>query len=585
MDKFHHILNRFIGFVLGKLLLSVLLFLFLIPVSAQLKKTVKLQAEERGEVYLLVDVPNKASLYNLGKVASIDRTALGKSKDRVYAYVSKNNLHEFENLKLDYQLQTPPSLKLAATMCADLNAVKNWNCYPTYDQYIALMNELVTNYPNLCKLEEIGKSVDGRSVLSIKISDNVTQSEEEPAFFYTSTMHGDEVTGYVLMLRLADYLLSNYQNDSRIKELIDSTEIWINPLSNPDGTYAAGNADMSGANRSNANGIDLNRNFPDPEDGDHPDGNSWAQETADMMGFMKAHNFVLSANFHGGVEVVNYPWDTWYTLHADDNWYQSLSRQYADTVHLYSTGYMTFKDNGITNGAAWYLVSGGRQDYANYYLHSREVTIEISDVKMPDAASLPNFWNYNYRSFLNYIARVKQGFYGKVTDVDGNSLKAKIFIENHDVDSSDVYSNFENGMYYRLIMGGTYNVSFSADGYNTKTFNNVSILDNERQRLDVTLEKTAVTVNSITSDAIQIKTVNNPFTDYISGNFYVSGYQDELSLVLYDSNGRLVNKISYGNMQAGTNPFYLPTNKLKSGMYMLVVRTSAFSIRKKLIKP
>jgi len=584
MDKFHHILNRFIYFALGKLLPSILLLLFLIPVSAQLKKTIKLQAEERGEVYLLVDVPNKTSLYNLGRIASIDRTAWGENKDKVYAYVSKNNLQEFENLALDYQLQTPPSLKLATTMCADINAVKNWNCYPTYDQYIALMNEFATDYPDLCRLEEIGKSVDGRSVLSIKISDNVTQSEEEPAFLYTSTMHGDEVTGYVLMLRFVDYLLSNYQSDTRIKELIDGTEIWINPLSNPDGTYAAGNTDMSGAVRFNANGIDLNRNFPDPEDGDHPDGKAWAEETADMMDFMKAHNFLLTANFHGGAEVVNYPWDRWYTRHADDNWYQNLSRQYADTVHANITEYMTYLDNGITNGADWYQVSGGRQDYTNYYLHKREVTIEISDVKMPDAASLPNFWNYNYRSLLNYIDRVHQGFYGKVTDVDGNPLRAKMFIENHDVDSSDIYSDPENGMYYRLIMGGTYNLSFSAKGYNTKIFNNMSILDNERQRLDVILEKTAVSVNKITNDAIRIKTINNPFTDYISGSFYVSDYQNNLKFTLYDSNGRLVNKTLYGDGQIGINSFYIATSKLKSGLYMLVLSTASFSIKKKLIK-
>jgi len=584
MDKFHQIIKRFIYFALAKLLPSILLLLFLIPVSAQLKKTIKLQAEERGEVYLLVDIPNKASLYNLGRIASIDRTALGKSKDKVYAYVSKNNLQEFEKLALDYQLQTPPSLKLATTMCADINAVKNWNCYPTYDQYIALMNEFASDYPDLCQLEEIGKSEDGRSVLSIKISDNVAQSEEEPTFFYTSTMHGDEVTGYVLMLRFVDYLLSNYQTDTRIKELIDSTEIWINPLSNPDGTYAAGNTDMSGAGRYNANGIDLNRNFPDPEDGDHPDGNSWAQETTDMMEFMQAHNFVLSANFHGGAEVVNYPWDRWHTRHADDNWYQNLSRQYADTVHANSTGYMTYLDNGITNGADWYQVSGGRQDYTNYYLHKREVTIELSDVKMPDAASLPNFWNYNYRSFLNYIARVHQGFYGKVTDVDGNPLRAKMFIENHDVDSSDIYSNPENGMYYRLIMGGTYNISFSAAGYNTKTFNNINILNNERQRLDVILEKTPVSDNKITNDAIQIKTINNPFTDYISGSFYISDYQNNLKFTLYDSNGRLVNKTLYGDRQIGINSFYITTSKLKSGLYMLVLSTTSFSIKKKLIK-
>ena len=43
------------------------------------------------------------------------------------------------------------------------------------------------------------------------------------------------------MLRLADYLLKNYQTKHRVRNLVDNLEIWINPLANPDGTYRTGN--------------------------------------------------------------------------------------------------------------------------------------------------------------------------------------------------------------------------------------------------------------------------------------------------------------------------------------------------------
>ena len=109
------------------------------------------------------------------------------------------------------------------------------------------------------------------------------------------------VTGAVLMLRLIDSLLTTYGSDTRITNMVDEMEIWINPLANPDGTYNGGNHTVSGATRGNANGYDLNRNFPDPEDGPTPGGTRQI-ETTHMMNIATAHNFVLSMNFHGGAE-------------------------------------------------------------------------------------------------------------------------------------------------------------------------------------------------------------------------------------------------------------------------------------------
>ncbi len=50
---------------------------------------------------------------------------------------------------------------------------------------------------------------------------------------YSATMHGDETTGYILMLRLIDYLLSNYGADPQVTNILDNMEVWIYPLANP----------------------------------------------------------------------------------------------------------------------------------------------------------------------------------------------------------------------------------------------------------------------------------------------------------------------------------------------------------------
>jgi len=271
--------------------------------------------------------------------------------------------------------------------------------------------------------------------------------------------------------------------------MVDNTEIFINPLANPDGTFWGGNNSVYGARRYNANNVDLNRNYPDPEDGPHPDGNPWQEETVAFMAFADSNHFVISANFHGGTEVFNYPWDTWATLAADDFWWQFVGREYVDTAHIYSpSNYFNGYVNGITNGYQWYTIDGGRQDYMNYWHSCREVTLEISDVKLIPASQLLDHWEYNRRSLLNYIDQANYGVQGIVTDtVTGVPLQARIFIPGHDIDNSYVNTKLPSGYYSRLLNQGSYDIKFTASGYFPKTILGVEVTNWETTHLDVQL--------------------------------------------------------------------------------------------------
>ncbi len=422
--------------------------------------------------------------------------------DTAFAIVDEPGFYSFKKLNYKFKVIPDPIIATKAlTMATTVADMASWNRYPTHDVYKQMMQNFATAYPNICKLDTIGFSVNGRPILVVRISDNVNTDEDEPEFFYTGQMHGDEIVDYIMFLHLIDYMLTNYGTDAQITNLINNVDIYINPLSNPDGTYDGGDNTISGAIRTNTNNVDLNRDYPDPLGGNlNPSG--WATETLGMINFATERNFVVSANTHSGAEVVNYPWDIWTTAenaHADDNWWRYVSLEYAQLAQSLgsSINYMTdVTSNGITEGKDWYEAQGSRQDYMNYYQNCREVTLELSSTKLLNAAVLPNYWNYNRQAMLNYINQVLYGVRGIVTSsCDGTPIEAKVEIVSHDHDNSFVYSSLPIGNYHRPIYAGTYDLIFSAPNYNDVVVSGVVVTND-----DITVVNIQMDLNSATID-------------------------------------------------------------------------------------
>ena len=456
---------------------TTLLLIWLMITSGLAGQEIPEIYQQRNEVYFSFQVANHQEIGGLTRMISIDRV----DGNKVTAYANMAGYLKFMKLGYEVTLLPIPGFGPGVVMKDDvkLSPATVWNFYPTYENYESLMAQFQTAYPSICNLDTITTLASGRRLLIVKISDNVNIDEGEPEFLYTSSIHGDETTGYILMMHLIDYLLTNYATNAEAADLVNTMEIWICPLANPDGTYYGGNSSVSGARRANINGVDMNRNYPDPQAGQHPDGNAWQPETIAFMNFASQHHFVAGANFHGGAEVVNYPWDTWAQLHPDDAWWIYTAREYADTVHLHApAGYMDGYNNGITNGYAWYQVEGGRQDYMNYYRHCREETIEISDTKLLPANLLETYWGYNWRSFILWMKQARYGFHGTITDqTTGLPVAAKVFITSHDANGSEVYSSANPGDYHRPIKAGTWTMEVSSPCYQTQTFTGLTIAD------------------------------------------------------------------------------------------------------------
>ncbi len=276
----------------------------------------------------------------------------------------------------------------------------------------------------------------------------------------------------------------------------------------------------------------------------------------------------MSANFHGGAEVFNYPWDTWAKLAADDDWWQFVGREWADTVHKYSpSGYFTDLVNGITNGYAWYELNGGRQDYMNYWHNCREVTVEISSIKLLPASQLISFWNYNYRSFLNYIKETHYGFNGTVTDtVTDLPIAAKVFITGHDQDFSEVYSRGTTGFYARPIHDGSYNVTFTAPGYFAKTINNVTVSNRNTTSLSVQLRP--LTYDAQDKSVISVVVYPNPSDGHFRLILPENPINPSCSIQIIDLLGNVVYRSDVARY-SGNSTVEIDVPGLSNGLYYL----------------
>ena len=141
--------------------------------------------------------------------------------------------------------------------------------YHTYSELITEVNQLVAKYPAIASRRVIGKTYENRDIVAVKISDNVGTDEAEPEVLYDANHHAREHLTVEMAVYLLHLFTDNYAGDTRIRNIVNSREIWIIPSVNPDGSeydVATGSYRSWRKNRqpnagSSNVGTDLNRNY------------------------------------------------------------------------------------------------------------------------------------------------------------------------------------------------------------------------------------------------------------------------------------------------------------------------------------
>lgn len=490
----------------------------------------------------------------------IDRTSLGSRgipiNGKVTVYVTQEQYEMIE--KSGYSMEwTPLEVR---------DKLSYRNNVSIGDSMLIWQNR----YPSICKRIQIGTSVQSRPLWVLKISDNVDVEEAEPELKFVSTMHGDEVTGMEMEMFMIENILRGYQADNdTMCFIVDNTELYVMPLFNPDG-----NANNT---RLNANGYDLNRNFPEGTYYDADSVNSTLLPEIDaMIDFTSQHNFIISTNYHGGALVANYLYDKdfgvpnyAYAACPDDPHVTWIAYNYSSrNAPMFASPYF---NDGISNGCEWYTIDGGMQDWNYRYHNVLDITLEISETKWPSYTYIPGFWANNRESMFWYISAVHKGIYGVVTDsLTGLPLNATIQITGI---NKDYYTDPDCGDYYRILKPGTYSMTVSSAGYDPQTIENIVVTDNtgkfkEATEVNVQLVKDSGINGSepVPAGIALEQNYPNPFNPGTKISFSLD-HSAKMNLSVYDMKGDLVSVLADKEFSKGRHTLEFNAQDLSSGMY------------------
>jgi hypothetical protein len=175
---------------------------------------------------------------------------------------------------------------------AKISVPLRFDHYYPLEQIYEAVQAIHQAYPDLTKLEEVGKSEEGRPLYAVTVNNPKTgPALAKPGIYVDGNIHGNEIQGGEICLYLLDYLLGNYGKNKDVTELVDKKVFYVVPVVNTDGRWHFfHDANTPSSNRSlriprddDHDGL-VDEDFPDDLDGD---GNICMMRKKDPYGMYK----------------------------------------------------------------------------------------------------------------------------------------------------------------------------------------------------------------------------------------------------------------------------------------------------------
>ena len=243
--------------------------------------------------------------------------------------------------------------------------------------YEKLNNEIIElsdEYSEVIELSIIGKSQQNRNLYLIKLG------RGQQKVLFTGSTHGTEYITSAYLLKMTEEYARCYINEQNfggrnVKQLLDNTTIYIVPMINPDGVEMVLNHHINW--RANANGVNLNQNFPTNRWNDidtgiyQPDINGFRgyspasePESKALINLCETYNFKFMLSFHAKGEVLYW---------TDDNTGIVPGSTKLMKIIEKSTGYKPMESTDNVNSYA-----GGFENWFRYKYNRPGICIELT---------------------------------------------------------------------------------------------------------------------------------------------------------------------------------------------------------------
>jgi len=369
--------------------------------------------------------------------------------------------------------------------------------YYTVAEIEAAIDAQVSANPAICQKVDVtafpGAALthDGRRIYALKVSDNVGQDENEPAVVIAAQHHARELNSPHMVIGAMQRVVAAYGSDPALTAAVDAKEIYFVPMVNPDGVNHCWTVDQwwrkNRRNNGSSYGVDLNRNFPflwgdcgasttpssqiyrGPSAGSEP-------ETRTMIAMMRAVRPEVYIDFHSsGREVLTlYP-----PCASVSSAVGSMDLTYRTDLRL-PMSYATRSPSASGEAPHDHWAAGGALSYL----------VEISTSFQPSFSSTISEEARVWPGIERLLTTWEPALRGNVTSVfQSQPLEATVTYSPNQFSHGEVsMSRARDGRYGLWLPTGSWNVTWSAPGFQSRTELVQVTAYNQAQVQDVELE-------------------------------------------------------------------------------------------------